>query len=202
MNRQRLHIAVMAQSPIIYEGLYSVLSQSEMDCAICKVDTLDDLEDILHSKKIDILIANPLLLVNREKEVRKIRRNHPGFSIVGIHLGIVDNHSLALLDASFTIFDTTEQLLSILHKAGNNNELKTAANDDNLTEREIDVLTKLVHGYSNKEIADSLNISIHTVVTHRKNIAAKTGIRSQAGLTIYAISKKIIQIEDVDLKNH
>ncbi|MEA4948797.1 MAG: LuxR C-terminal-related transcriptional regulator, partial [Petrimonas sp.] len=53
-----------------------------------------------------------------------------------------------------------------------------------------------------KEIADSLNISIHTVVTHRKNITSKTGIRSQSGLTIYAISKRIISIEDVDFQNH
>ncbi|HMM15952.1 MAG TPA: LuxR C-terminal-related transcriptional regulator, partial [Petrimonas sp.] len=143
-----------------------------------------------------------LLLVNREKDVRRIRKNHPNFSIVGIHLGIVDNHSLALLDSSFTIFDTLEQVLSRLQKTGTNSELKFPSNDDNLTERELDVLTQLVHGYSNKEIADSLNISIHTVVTHRKNITAKTGIRSQSGLTIYAISKKIIQIEDVDLQSH
>lgn len=202
MNRQRLHIAVMVHSPIIYEGLHAVLSQSDLDCVICKPNSLEDLEATLHSKKLDVLITNPLLLVNREKEVKRIRKNHPEFSIVGINLGIVDNNSLALLDASFTIFDSVEQVLSKLQKAGNNNELKAASNDDNLTDRELDVLTKLVHGYSNKEIADSLHISVHTVVTHRKNITTKTGIRSQSGLTIYAISKRIISIEDVDLQNH
>ena len=200
MMRARLHIAIMVHSPIIYEGLYSVISQSEMNCVICKVESLDDLDHILHSRKVDVLITNPLLLVNREKEVRKIRKNHPDFSIVGINLGIVDNHSLSLLDASFTIFDTTEQVLSKLQKAGTQNEVKATSNDDNLTEREVDVLTQLVHGFSNKEIADSLNISIHTVATHRKNITSKTGIRSQSGLTIYAISKRIISIEDVDLQ--
>jgi DNA-binding NarL/FixJ family response regulator len=92
--------------------------------------------------------------------------------------------------------------LSRLEKTGTGNESKLPTNDDNLTERELDVLTQLVHGHSNKEIADSLNISIHTVMTHRKNIAAKTGIRSQSGLTIYAISKKIVQIEDVSPQAH
>lgn len=202
MSRHRLHIAIMVHSQIIYEGLHTVLSQSEIDCIICRVDSLDDLADILHSKKVDLLIINPLLLVNREKEARKIRKNHPGLSIVGINLSIVDNHSLALLDASFTIFDTVEQVLSKLQRIGINSELKAPSNDDNLTDRELDVLTQLVHGYSNKEIADSLNISIHTVVTHRKNITSKTGIRSQSGLTIYAISKRIISIEDIDLQNH
>jgi DNA-binding CsgD family transcriptional regulator len=57
------------------------------------------------------------------------------------------------------------------------------------------VLKLLVQGSSNKEIADKLNISIHTVVSHRKNIIQKTGIKSQAGLTIYAISNKIISLD-------
>jgi DNA-binding NarL/FixJ family response regulator len=202
MNRQRLHIAIMVNSQIIYEGVYAILSQSDIGCIICKVDSLDDLEEILPSRRVDLLIVNPLLLVNREKEIKRIRKNHPDFSIVGIHLGIVDNQSLALLDSSFTLFDAAEQILSKLEKTGTGNESKLPTNDDNLTERELDVLTQLVHGHSNKEIADSLNISIHTVMTHRKNIAAKTGIRSQSGLTIYAISKKIVQIEDVSPQAH
>ena len=70
---------------------------------------------------------------------------------------------------------------------------------DNLTRREIEVLTGLVNGMLNKEIAEALNISIHTVVRHRKNITAKTGIRSQSGLTIYAISKKIVEIDDIEI---
>ena len=166
MSRHRLHIAIMVHSQIIYEGLHTVLSQSEIDCIICRVDSLDDLANILHSKKVDLLIINPLLLVNREKEARKIRKNHPGLSIVGINLSIVDNHSLALLDASFTIFDTVEQVLSKLRRIGINSELKAPSNDDNLTDRELDVLTQLVHGYSNKEIADSLNISSHAPEKH------------------------------------
>ena len=73
---------------------------------------------------------------------------------------------------------------------------QTKTDDESLSEREIEVLTGIVNGFSNKEIAESLNISVHTVVTHRKNITAKTGIRSQSGLTIYAISKEIISIDD------
>lgn len=199
MSKRRLHIAIMVHSPIIYEGLYTVLSQSEIDCVICKVDTLDDLEEVIHSRKTDILIANPLFLINREKDVKRIRKNHPDFCIVGVYLGIMDNHLQALVDTSFTLFDDTEQILSKLQKAGNNNDVKAVTNDDNLTDREIEVLTGIVNGLPNKEIAESLNISVHTVVTHRKNIAAKTGIRSQSGLTIYAISKRIVEIDDIEI---
>lgn len=202
MKTNRLHIAIMVQAPIIHEGLNAILSQSDIDCTICKVDSLDVLEEILSSQKMDLLIVNPLLLTNRERDVKRIRKNHPDFSVIGIHLGIVDNLSQTLLDSAFTIFDSKEQLLSKLQNTENDNELKLTSNDDNLSERELDVLIQLVHGHSYKEIADSLNISIHTVVTHRKNITAKTGIRSPSGLAIYAISNNIIKIEDMDLKNH
>jgi DNA-binding CsgD family transcriptional regulator len=53
----------------------------------------------------------------------------------------------------------------------------------------------LVQGHSNKEIADKLSISIYTVITHRKNLSEKVGIKSLPGLTIYAISKNIIHVE-------
>jgi DNA-binding CsgD family transcriptional regulator len=60
----------------------------------------------------------------------------------------------------------------------------------------LEVLKLVVAGMQNKEIADKLFISVHTVVSHRKNISQKTGIKSQAGLTIYAISNKVIDIVD------
>jgi DNA-binding NarL/FixJ family response regulator len=70
-----------------------------------------------------------------------------------------------------------------------------------LSERETEVLIQLVKGLSHKEIADKLNISIHTVTSHRKNIIEKTGIKSLSGLTIYAITKKIIPLEIISTWN-
>lgn len=197
MNRNRLHIAIIAQSQIIFEGLHSVISQSDLDTTICKVEILDELDQIIHSRPIDILIINPILLANREKDVKRLRRKHPKLSIIGINTGLIDNMVMSLLDESFSLFDSAKQIMVKLQKAADGNELNNS-NTENLTDREIDVLTNLVHGMSNKEIAESLNISIHTVVTHRKNITAKTGIRSQSGLTIYAISKKIIDLGEIN----
>jgi len=68
---------------------------------------------------------------------------------------------------------------------------------DVLSEREIDILKLLTTGLANKEIADKLNISINTVMTHRKNISQKTGIKSVSGLTIYAVVKKLISLENL-----
>ena len=65
---------------------------------------------------------------------------------------------------------------------------------EELSEREKDVLREVVNGLSNKEIADVLCISVHTVISHRKNISRKLNIHSPAGLTIYAIVNNLVDI--------
>lgn len=67
-----------------------------------------------------------------------------------------------------------------------------------LSEREKEIVALVVKGMINKEIADKLFISVHTVLTHRKNIARKLNIHSVSGLTIYAIVNSIVRIEDLD----
>ena len=52
--------------------------------------------------------------------------------------------------------------------------------------------------YTNKEIADQYCISIHTVISHRKNIARKTGIKSVSGLTVYALLNRMIDQQDIE----
>ena len=71
--------------------------------------------------------------------------------------------------------------------------------DDQLSEREKDIIICVVQGMSNKEIAEHLYISVNTVITHRRNIARKLQIHSPAGLTIYAIVNHLVDISAVKL---
>ena len=64
---------------------------------------------------------------------------------------------------------------------------------ETLTSREQTVLLQLAQGSSNREVAETLDISIHTVETHRKNIKRKLGISSTAGLTRYALEHGVLQ---------
>lgn len=73
---------------------------------------------------------------------------------------------------------------------------KSATGDD-LSAREKEIITAIALGMSNKEIADSLCISVHTAATHRRNISTKLGIHSAAGLTIFAIVNKLVDIKDI-----
>ena len=66
-----------------------------------------------------------------------------------------------------------------------------------LSDREIEVLSLIVQGYINKEIASQLNIGLTTVITHRKNIMEKLGVRSVSALTIYAVMHGYVDINKI-----
>ena len=70
--------------------------------------------------------------------------------------------------------------------------------DEQLSAREKEILVCVARGMLNKEIADAENISIHTVITHRKNITRKTGIKTVAGLTVYALLNNLIDINTIE----
>ena len=66
-----------------------------------------------------------------------------------------------------------------------------------LSDREIEVMSLIVQGYINKEIADKLNIGLSTVITHRKNIMDKLGFKSVSALTIYAVMHGYVDINNI-----
>ena len=86
-----------------------------------------------------------------------------------------------------------------MHIAKANRRRMSIPETEELSEREKDVLVQVVKGRSNKEIADALFISTHTVISHRKNITRKLNIHSTAGLTIYAIVNKLVDLESLEV---
>ena len=66
-----------------------------------------------------------------------------------------------------------------------------------LSDREKDIIICVAKGMNNKEIADYLYLSVHTVTTHRRNISNKLQIHTTAGLIIYAIANKLVNIEEI-----
>ena len=90
-----------------------------------------------------------------------------------------------------TIIDKIEQIIASI------NIPSESMRQSSLTQREIDVLRLIAKGYINKEIAEKLNISFNTVLSHRKNITTKLGIKSASGLGFYAIMNGYISESDL-----
>jgi len=76
--------------------------------------------------------------------------------------------------------------------------IKAKKNSLELTDRETEVVKLVALGKTNKEIADELSISFHTVISHRKNITEKLGIKTISGLTVYAILNKLIDATTIN----
>ena len=74
---------------------------------------------------------------------------------------------------------------------------KPKTTEHELSVREIEVLILITKGLINKEIADKLNISLTTVISHRKNITEKLGIKSVSGLTVYAVMNGYIEADRI-----
>lgn len=86
----------------------------------------------------------------------------------------------------------SSDIKQLQHSITNDIHHRADSNSHHLTNREIEILKLIVQGNQNKEIADLLNISLNTVLTHRKNIISKTGIKTVSGLTFYCLRNGLI----------
>lgn len=108
----------------------------------------------------------------------------------------IRSHFTHILNAREGKFELLGALRKIIGKRGIHNK---AENDhQNLTTRELTILKKVTLGLINQQIADELFLSIHTVMTHRKNITKKLGIKTVSGLIVYALMNKLVDMGEIE----
>lgn len=192
MVNSRINIAVIEPSQIIFEGLSYILMKFRRNIYLYRFNDLEELKNSLSNESFNLAIVNPAAVQNRLPDFIKLKNLQPGILWIALVYSFYDEEILQKFDDSISVTASPEQ---ITNKIMQINQASEKNAQDDLSEREIEVLTQMVKGFANKEIADNLNISIHTVISHRKNITEKTGIKSLSGLTIYAISRKIIPLD-------
>lgn len=190
--KPKINVLIAEPSDIIREGLMSLLGDDEFAFLAPLRDLPTDLPQRLSHIQPDILIMNPTLLQSPAKmQLAAIMQARPQMAVVALVYQYVE----PLLIQSFkTLIDIREQgshVPQLLRECCQSGEESSDDNYD-LSERESEVLVLVAQGLSSKEIADRLNISIHTVNTHRKNITHKTGIKSVAGLAVYAMLHNLV----------
>ena len=110
---------------------------------------------------------------------------------------MLDDTVLRAYDGVISIYDSAEQIgakIAALTASDNVRDMRR----EPLSPREREIVVCIVKGMTNKQIADCLCISTHTVITHRRNIAAKLQIHSAAGLTIYAIVNRLVELSEIE----
>ncbi|WP_171596422.1 LuxR C-terminal-related transcriptional regulator [Marinifilum caeruleilacunae] len=162
------------------------------------ISNKEELYDIANRLKPDVLIANPNMLNSTSEDLKRHFLNAKKMSLVLIS----DDESIDTkykADAFLHYNDNQNKILTTLEEIIDRKAKKESNNKSNetLSAREQNILKHIALGLTNKEIADQLFISIHTVVTHRKNITQKLGIKSVSGLTVYAILNNLISMDEV-----
>lgn len=196
-NNEVVRIAIAETSLIIRGGLTSALKRlPNVKVQPIELLSVEALNDCLRTQYPEMLIVNPgfgdYFDVNKFKEEtsgKKIR-------LIALVTSFVDATLLSKYDESISIFDDLDALSKKIHGLMNIVE-EEVDNQEALSQREKEIVICVVKGMTNKEIAENLYLSIHTVITHRRNISKKLQIHSAAGLTIYAIVNKLVTLNDV-----
>ena len=143
-----------------------------------------------------ILEWNDLVVLIDTKEYELIRKHYKSFrrrniAIVGIHFDTLQTPDNNLFDEILYQSDTQGMLFNKLKAFSNFGKRRRPSL--HLSDRENEVLKFVAKGLSNKQISEELYISIHTVISHRKHITAKLGVKSISGLTLYAVLNDLIE---------
>jgi DNA-binding NarL/FixJ family response regulator len=190
-------IAIIEKSNIIKEGLTYLLKAHNICMQIAKLDSVDDWFFVFKDEKPDLIIINPDRLkdiADLDKLRLKIEISDK-IPIIGLLYQYFDREIHNMFTSTIYITDTEDIILSRLRNKHNKEQDVTTG--EKLTDREKTILKLLLKGMANKEVADKLMISPHTVITHRKNIVEKTGIRSLSGLAIYALLNNITDMDEL-----
>ena len=178
-------------------GLAEIVDSMAQFDVVSRLDNPEHLSEKITALDANLLIIDPMLLGFQNKDfLSQLGKEHPNVVVIALVSSCLDHTMLTPYNGVIEINDTRSKIISKMNEFVQG---ETAKNTDDveLSKRETDVLVAVAKGMMNKEIADQMNISIHTVISHRKNITRKTGIKSVSGLTVYALLNNLIDEKDL-----
>ncbi len=201
-NTESIRIAIAEHSVIVRSGIAAVLKRlPDLTVKTIEVTSPEALEDTLHTDIPDLLIVNPSFGGGFDLQEFRADPIHRQLKCVALtnHTAITPIGYDSCISLDTTIDSLAAQIQSLLQIVPTAEADTDTAGSPLLSQREKEIVVCVVKGMTNKEIAENLFLSVHTVITHRRNIARKLDIRSTAGLTIYAIVNKLVDISEVKL---
>ena len=191
-------VIICEASEIITTGLYEIIQGMDGFDVVARLDTPECLSEKILATDANILIINPNLLGFSDRYLpQQLIKEYPHFTIIALVTTYIDLSALKPYNGVIEINDPKQKVIAKIKQFAQDNDKQEKNEDVELSKREIDVLVAVAKGMMNKEIADQMNISIHTVISHRKNITRKTGIKSVSGLTVYALLNNLIDENEV-----
>ena len=212
ISGETVQIVIAESSLIVRGGLSAALEKvTTVNAHIVEVTSLEGLHECMDAHSPDILVVNPMF--GGRFSLAQMKSVYPTVKFVALLTGYMDSSLLEEYDSTLSIYENLESIDHLFAKLSGlvtdedtdeagESDVQVSADDDampvdGLSQREKEIVVCVVRGLTNKEIADKLFLSVHTVITHRRNIARKLQIHSAAALTIYAIANKLIELKDL-----
>ena len=191
---------IIEPSEIIREGTKLFLEKNPCFQVTACFSDLQSFEDKIIKEDFQVILFNPAIIkFYKPINIRNLFADYPNVCLIAILYQYIDTETLRNFDGILNIYDDgrtiPQKILKIIETAQQKNN--PIVENIELSDREKDVLIVLAQGLTNKEIADKLCISTHTVISHRKNIVRKTGIKTVSGLTLYALFNNLISQDDL-----
>lgn len=195
MSDRSTHIALILGDTLRMMGLRELIRHQNEDVTVELFGSLDEFRSG-SPDDFDIVYAEDTVIALSGEYLRGKR-----FYVIPIISGIGAAEARLTADEEVTYlhsrwdYDTLEAAIKDSFRASH--VIKESTAEKGLSSREEEVLKEVARGLTNKEIADALNISMNTVMSHRKNITAKLNIKTVSGLTFYALMNNLISGEEV-----
>jgi DNA-binding NarL/FixJ family response regulator len=209
-----IKIAIVDDHEFFRSGLKIALKRISNVICVFEASNGEEFIDKLKTNQIDMVLMDiKMPLMDGYQTTQLVRKNYPDIKIIILTMFDMDEYVQKLLEAGVNAFilkninkNELEKVIITVNEGKQyfSNELmpfftrqmldksnKSSSNVD-LTNRELEIIQLICDGYSNKEIAEKLFISIRTVTNHRANLNSKTESKNTAGLISYAIKNKLI----------
>lgn len=197
MMQGRPRIAIVDSNTLAVLGLKQLLQTAVPVMQIDTFGSIEELESENPESFFHYFVSMSIVLENRafflERRVKTIvltTSSDPNAQLSGFHCLCINVPEEELVKSIL-------RMQQHAHPHGKNMPPEPRSLQKILSDREIEVLSLIVQGYINKEIADQLNIGMTTVITHRKNIMEKLGLRSVSALTLYAVMHGYVDINKI-----
>lgn len=187
------NVIIVSPSQIVSKGLEKVfMEHSEFRVANILTEIPRSL-DMLRSTNADLIIIDPSVIdYSSRSSAHTLINSSLDIPVIALYTVFLEEDFYRQFDAVISLYDLPAVIISKCRKALEVELDSSKGDGGELSAREKEILVSVAKGKLNKEIADEFNISVYTVMTHRKNITRKTGIKTVAGLTVYAMLNNLI----------
>lgn len=191
------HIVIIDKSSIIREGLAKIFNDRNISQKTTILNSPEEWFHIIKDISPEIIIINPTYIDSNLNKFKKKYNILSTTKLLGLIYSYFDNELLKKFDDNIYINEAPDIIINKIKNCKKENNHLDNNPEELLSQREEEILKLLIKGYSNKNVAEKLCLSVHTVTTHRRNIIEKTGIKSLSGLAVYAIINNISDISEI-----